>query len=401
MLNDLGLALLVLLALATFLWIVDALFRWGLRRVRSRTARWRSIRVRVRRQYARRLRVAMVALLRVARAVIVLAAVAIFVPVELRLLPWTHNYAPIVQDYMLAPLRSLGNGFVKHLPNLLAILVIGFLAWVLMRIARAVFAEIGRGAIRISGFDQNWSPFTYKIAAFLIWICALLVAFPYVPGSESLAFRGVTIFLGALFSLSSTAVVSNVIAGVILTYTSAFRIGEVIKIGDTIGIATARRLLTTRLRTLKNEEVSIPNAVILNSHVTNFSTIARGEGLILHTTITIGYNAPWKQVHDLLLAAARSTPFVLERPAPFVLQTSLNDYHVSYQINVYTDKPREMLNLYSALHYNIQDQFNAAGVEIMSPGYASLRDGNESTIPSTHRTAEYQAPTFRVHTETN
>jgi len=401
MLNDLGLALLVLLALATFLWIVDALFRWGLRRVRSRTARWRSIRVRVRRQYARRLRVAMVALLRIARAVIVLAAVAIFVPVELRLLPWTHNYAPIVQDYMLAPLRSLGNGFVKHLPNLLAILVIGFLAWVLMRIARAVFAEIGRGAIRISGFDQNWSPFTYKIAAFLIWICALLVAFPYVPGSESLAFRGVTIFLGALFSLSSTAVVSNVIAGVILTYTSAFRIGEVIKIGDTIGIATARRLLTTRLRTLKNEEVSIPNAVILNSHVTNFSTIARGEGLILHTTITIGYNAPWKQVHDLLLAAARSTPFVLERPAPFVLQTSLNDYHVSYQINVYTDKPREMLNLYSALHYNIQDQFNAAGVEIMSPGYASLRDGNESTIPKAHRTAEYQAPTFRIHTETH
>lgn len=401
MLKDLGLALLVLLALATFLWIVDVLFRWGLRRVRSRTARWRSIRVRVRRQYARRLRVAMVALLRVARAGIVLAALAIFVPVELRLLPWTHDYAPIVQDYMLAPLRSMGNGFVKHLPNLLAILVIGFLAWVLMRIARAVFAEIGRGAIRISGFDQNWSPFTYKIAAFLIWICALLVAFPYVPGSESLAFRGVTIFLGALFSLSSTAVVSNVIAGIILTYTSAFRIGEVIKIGDTIGIATARRLLTTRLRTLKNEEVSIPNAVILNSHVTNYSTIARGEGLILHTTITIGYNAPWKQVHDLLLAAARSTPFVLERPAPFVLQTSLNDYHVSYQINVYTDKPREMLNLYSALHYNIQDQFNTAGVEIMSPRYASLRDGNESTIPKAHRTAEYQTPTFRVHTETH
>lgn len=211
-----------------------------------------------------------------------------------------------------------------------------------------------------------------------------------------MAFRGVTIFLGALFSLSSTAVVSNVIAGIILTYTSAFRIGEVIKIGDTIGIATARRLLTTRLRTLKNEEVSIPNAVILNSSVTNYSTMARSEGLILHTTITIGYNAPWKQVHELLIAAARATPFVLERPAPFVLQTSLNDYHVSYQINVYTDKPRELLNIYSALHHNIQDQFNAAGVEIMSPGYTSLRDGNEVTIPPQHRTPEYQTPTFRI-----
>jgi small-conductance mechanosensitive channel len=399
MLKDVGLAILVLVILVAFLWTVDALFRWGLQRVRARTARWRSVRVRVRRQYERQLRLALATLLRIARAGLILAAFIIFVPLELRLLPWTHDYAPRVQDYILAPLRSLGNGFVRHLPNLAALLVIVFLAWVLMRIARAVFAEIGRGAIRISGFDQNWSPFTYKLVAFSIWTCALLVAFPYIPGSESLAFRGVTIFLGALFSLSSTAIVSNVIAGIILTYTSAFRIGEVIKIGDTLGIATARRLLTTRLRTLKNEEVSIPNAVILNSHVTNYSTMARGEGLILHTTITIGYNAPWKQVHEILIAAARATPFVLERPAPFVLQTSLNDYHVSYQINVYTDKPREMLNLFSALHFNIQDQFNAAGVEILSPGYTSLRDGNEITIPPEQRAPEYQVPGFRVISE--
>jgi small-conductance mechanosensitive channel len=197
-----------------------------------------------------------------------------------------------------------------------------------------------------------------------------------------LAFKGVTIFFGALFSLSSTAVISNVVAGVILTYTSAFRIGDVIKIGDTTGIATARRLLATRLRTLKNEEVSIPNAVILSSHVTNYTALARSAGLILHTTITIGYNAPWAKVHELLLAAARATPFVLAQPAPFVLQTSLNDYHISYQINVYTDKPREMLNIYSELHRHIQDQFNTAGVEIMSPGYTALRDGSEITIPA-------------------
>lgn len=396
MLQELGLALLALVVLVAFLWIEEVVYRWGLRRVRARTARWRNIRMRARRQYARRLRIVLVVLLRLARAVVVLLALAIFIPVELRLLPWTHQYAPAVQDYLVAPLRSLAYGVVRQLPNLLAIVVIGFLAWVLMRIARAVFAEIGRGALRISGFEQTWAPFTYKIAAFLIWICALLVAFPYVPGSESLAFRGVTIFLGALFSLSSTAIVSNVIAGVILTYTSAFRIGEVIKIGDTLGIATARRLLTTRLRTLKNEEVSIPNAVVLNSHVTNFSTLARGEGVILHTTITIGYYVPWQKVHELLLAAARATPFVLERPAPFVLQTSLNDYHISYQINVYTDKPREMLNIYSALHYNIQDQFNAAGVEIMSPGYLALRDGNEITVPLPHRSAGYHPPAFHV-----
>lgn len=400
MLKDVGLALLALVGLAAFLWVVDVLFRWGLQRVRARTARWRSIRVRVRRQYERRLRLLLAGLLRLARVVLVLIALLIFIPMELRLLPWTHDYAPLVQEYLLAPLRSFGSSFVQQLPNLLAILTIVFLAWVLMRIARAVFAEIGRGAVRISGFDQSWAPFTYKIVAFLIWVCALLVAFPYVPGSESMAFRGVTIFLGALFSLSSTSIVSNVIAGIILTYTSAFRIGEVIKIGDTLGIATARRLLTTRLRTLKNEEVSIPNAVILNSHITNYSTMARGEGVILHTTITIGYNAPWQRVHELLLAAARATPFVLERPAPFVLQTSLNDYHISYQINVYTDKPREMLNIYSALHFNIQDQFNLAGVEIMSPGYTSLRDGNEITIPPQLRASEYQTPGFRIVSET-
>ncbi|HEX4949528.1 MAG TPA: mechanosensitive ion channel domain-containing protein [Blastocatellia bacterium] len=399
MVKDLGLALLVLLALVVFVWGVNVLFRWALQRVSARTDRWRYIRQYVRRQYARRLRVALVALLRLARALIILAALVVFVPIELRLLPWTHDIAPVVQEYLLAPLRAFGHGFIKHLPNLLAMLVIFFLAWVLLRIARAVFAEIGRGAIRISGFDQNWAPFTYKITAVLIWICALLVAFPYVPGSETMAFRGVTIFLGALFSLSSTAIISNVLAGIILTYTSAFRIGEVIKIGETLGIATARRLLTTRLRTFKNEEVSIPNAVILNSHVTNYSTMARAEGVILHTTITIGYNAPWQKVHELLIAAARATPFVLERPAPFVLQTSLNDFHISYQINIYTDKPRELLNIYSALHHNIQDQFNTAGVEIMSPGYTSLRDGNEITIPPQHRAAEYHAPPFRIVSE--
>jgi small-conductance mechanosensitive channel len=397
MVKEIGQAVGLLLALTAFLWLVNVLFGLALARIRTRTDAWRGVKLRARRQYAKRLRVVLAGLLRLARAALIIAALLVFLPLELRLLPWTHDYAPRFVAYLRAPFAGLWQGFVAQLPNLLAILIIGVIAWLVMRVARAIFAEVGRGAVRISGFDQTWAPFTYKLAVVLIWVCALIVAFPYVPGSESLAFKGVTIFFGALFSLSSTAVISNVVAGVILTYTSAFRIGDMIKIGDTIGVATARRLLATRLRTLKNEEVSIPNAVILSSYVTNYTALARSSGLILHTTVTLGYNAPWQKVHELLLKAARATPFVQANPAPFVLQTSLNDYHISYQINIYTDKPREMLNIYSELHRHIQDEFNAAGVEIMSPGYAALRDGNEITVPPPHRAKDYETPSFRVN----
>jgi small-conductance mechanosensitive channel len=174
-------------------------------------------------------------------------------------------------------------------------------------------------------------------------------------------------------------------AGVVLAYMRPFQVGDRVKIADTVGDVAARGLLVTRLRTIKNVEVTIPNSAILSGQILDYSALAQKQGLILHTSVTIGYDAPWRQVHELL-----------KQPAPFVLQTSLNDFHVSYEINAYTDRPHDMVQIYSDLHANIQDQFNAAGVEILSPAYNALRDGNETAIPEAERKPQTPPRAFRV-----
>jgi small-conductance mechanosensitive channel len=150
------------------------------------------------------------------------------------------------------------------------------------------------------------------------------------------------------------------------------------------------------VRTIKNEDITIPNSIVLNSSVVNYSRSANTLGLILHTSVTIGYDAPWRRVHDLLIEAALATPGVLHEPRPFVWQTALNDFYVTYEINAYTAAPRDMIDIYADLHARIQDAFYAAGVEIMSPHYTALRDGNTVAIPESFRPAEYRAPAFRV-----
>ena len=169
-----------------------------------------------------------------------------------------------------------------------------------------------------------------------------------------------------------------------------------VRIGDTVGDVIDKSLLVTHIRTVKNEDVTIPNAMIMNTHVVNYSARAKEEGLILHTSVTIGYDAPWRTVHELLLEAARKTACVLLEPKPFVLQTALNDFYVTYELNAYTDEPREMVNTCSSLHRNIQDSFNEAGVEIMSPHYAQLRDGNKTAIPAAYLPPGHVSRSHRV-----
>ena len=176
----------------------------------------------------------------------------------------------------------------------------------------------------------------------------------------------------------------------------SFTIGDRVKIGDVTGDVIEKTMLVTRVRTTKNEIISIPNSTILTSHIINFSSDAPDKGLILHTPVTIGYDAPWRQVHQLLIGAALATEFIEKEPKPFVLQTSLDDFYVSYQINAYTRAPNRQAATYSLLHQNIQDKFNEAGVEIMSPHYRAQRDGNQTTVPADYLPAGYQAPHFRV-----
>jgi len=204
---------------------------------------------------------------------------------------------------------------------------------------------------------------------------------PYLPGFGSPAFQGLSIFFGVLLSLGSTATVANVVAGVAITYMRPFKVGDRVKIADTVGDVIEKTLLITRVRTIKNVEVTIPNSMVLGSHMINYGALADEDGLILHTSVTIGYDVPWKKVHGLLIDAAHATKNVLREPAPFVLQTSLNDYSVAYELNVYTAKANALLGSLSELHQNIQDKFNEASVEIMSPSYAALRDGNQLTLP--------------------
>jgi small-conductance mechanosensitive channel len=241
----------------------------------------------------------------------------------------------------------------------------------LLGLLRFFFSAVENGEIKLAGFYSEWAAPTYKICRFLVIILAVAVAYPYIPGSTSRAFEGISIFLGVLFSLGSTSLIANMVAGVVLTYMRGFRVGDVVKIGDTTGKVTEVALLVTRLRTPKNVEITIPNSVLMGSQVTNYS-FAAGEGrLILPTSITIGYDAPWRQVHGLLLLAAERTGKVLREPAPFVLQSALDDFYVKYELNVYAASSDDMPRLYSELHQNIQDAFNEYGVQIMSPHYVA------------------------------
>jgi small-conductance mechanosensitive channel len=208
-----------------------------------------------------------------------------------------------------------------------------------------------------------------------------VMIFPYLPGSDSAVFRGVSVFLGVLLSLGSSSLISNIMAGLVITYMRPYKVGDRIKIDDIIGEVVEKSLMITRINTIKNEDVTIPNSKVLTGYSVNYSTPTEKEGLIIHTTVTIGYDAPWRTVHELLLRAAELTDGVSESPKPFVLQTSLDDFYISYQINAYIKDARGLLRIKSALHQNIQDEFNRSGVEIMSPHYRSERDGNPVTIP--------------------
>ena len=234
-------------------------------------------------------------------------------------------------------------------------------------------------------------PYNVLVIAF-----AFVVIFPYLPGSDSPVFQGISVFLGFLFTFGSAGSLSNVIAGLVLTYMRLFKIGDRVKIGEIVGDVIEKSSLVTRVRTPKNEIISIPNSTVMSSHTINYSSDAPEKGLIIHTTVTIGYDVPWKDMHQTLIDAALRTDLVLKDPQPFVLQTSLEDFYVAYQINAYVREANKQAAIYSNLHQNIQDVCNENGIEILSPHYRAARDGNQSTIPSDYLPKDYEAPSFNV-----
>lgn len=336
------------------------------------------------------------ALARGLRFVATLALGYVWVTAVLGVFHWTRGISAQLLGAVLKTLNAIGLAFVTFVPNVISIIVIIFVTRYIIKLIALVFTGMERGAISFKEFRREWTRPTFKIVRFLVIVFAAIAIFPYIPGSQSDAFRGVSVFLGVLFTFGSAGAVSNIIAGVVLTYMHPFREGDRVKIADTVGDLMERTLLVTRIRTIKNVDISIPNSIVLSSHLINFSSVAKEQGLILHTSVTIGYDAPWKTVHELLISAAKMTTHILKTPEPFVLQTSLDDFYVTYEINAYTDQANKMATIYAELHQNIQDKFNEGGVEIMSPHYGQIRDGNQTTIPEQYLPKNYQAPAFRI-----
>lgn len=334
---------------------------------------------------------------RATRIVLVVVLLFYAVPLVFSFFPWTETFAERILDYVVTPLQEAGTSFVNYIPSLFYIAVIVLVTRYLLKFIHLFFNGIESGTLHFRGFYKEWAQPTYKIVRFLVLAFALVVIFPYLPGSGSDAFKGVSVFFGILLSLGSASAIGNIIAGVVITYMRPFKLGDRVKIADTVGDVMEKNLLITRVRTIKNVEITIPNAMVLASHIVNYS--ASGEDrlpLILHTSVTIGYDVPWRRVYDLLVAAANQTNDVLEEPKPFVLQTSLDDFYVRYELNAYTDKPSAMARIYSVLHQNIQDKFAEAGVEIMSPHYGAMRDGNQIAVPPEYLSNDYRAPAFRL-----
>jgi small-conductance mechanosensitive channel len=333
---------------------------------------------------------------RVLRIVLILVLFDIYIPLVFSFFPWTRGVSAKIFEYFMLPLQKIGAAFADYLPNIFYLAIIFVLTRFATRFCRFFFTQIEKKTIIIPGFFPEWADASFKIVRFLIFAFAVVVAFPYLPGADSPAFKGISVFLGVLFSLGSTSAVANIVAGVILTYMRAFTLGDRVKIADTVGDVVEKTLLVTRIRTIKNVDITIPNAMVLGSHIINYSSSAKDYGLILHTSVTIGYDAPWRTVHELLIEAAKATENILESPAPFVFQTSLDDFYVSYELNAYTEKPSIMAKTYSDLHQNIQEKFNEAGVEIMSPHFAQIRDGNRVTIPGQYLPEGYEPEGIRI-----
>lgn len=335
-------------------------------------------------------------LMRTIRNVVVLLVVYLAIPVLFGIFPFTRDLSVNLINYILSPLNKIGISIWNYIPNLMTILVLLFVFRYVIRLVRFLKTEIERGKLTIPGFYKDWANPTYQIVRVLILAFMLIVIFPYLPGSDSGVFKGVSVFIGVLFTFGSAGALGNLVAGLVLTYMRAFRIGDRVRIGDVTGDIIEKTLLVTRVRTIQNEVVSIPNSTVMNNHTINFSIEAAEKGLIVNTTVTIGYDVPWRQVHQLLIDAALATELIEAEPAPYVLQTSLDDYYVSYRLNAHTKSPNRQAVIYSGLHANIQDQFNNAGVEIMSPHYKALRDGNATTIPSDYLPKDYDPPRFRT-----
>lgn len=318
---------------------------------------------------------------------VIIVIVAVFLNYILSLFPWTSGITAYTIQLFTNPIIAAGKSFVQFLPSLAFLIIIFFITRYVLRLTKLLFSGVSHGGIVIKDFDAEWAMPTFKIVRIFVLAFAVVIAYPYIPGSNTSAFKGVSVFMGILLSLGSSSFIGNVIAGYSMTYRRAFRIGDRIKVDEYVGFVEEQKLLVTRLRSLKNEEIIIPNSVLLNSNIVNYTTRAKDLGLILHTTVGIGYDTPWRLVHSMLLEAADRTDGLLKNPKPYVLQKALGEFAITYEINGYCNDVSKMFYLYTDLHKNILDVFNENNVQIMVPSYEG-----DTEIPKVVPKDQWQPP---------
>lgn len=318
---------------------------------------------------------------KVIRGLIVITLFIVYLNIVLSFFPETYNLSAKLFEMLTTPVIKFWNAFVDNLPNLFALAVIVIITRFILRGLKHMFGQIAEGKVRIRGFYQDWSDTTYSLIRMLVIVFAAVIAFPYIPGSSSPAFKGISIFMGVLVSLGSSSAVGNIFGGLMLTYMRSFQPGDFVKINGMKGTVMASRTFSTRLKTPTNEIISIPNMAVSSNHIINYSRMTKSIGVNIGTAVTIGYDVPWRLVHEQLLKSAVGVPDVLEDPAPTILQLSLDDFYVKYKLVVSTKNPAGKFRILSNMHQNIQDNFAASGIEIMSPHYQADRSGEKITIP--------------------
>jgi small-conductance mechanosensitive channel len=285
--------------------------------------------------------------------------------------PYSEPWGRGLTNFLIGLAERLANGFLRSIPGMFTVVVIFLLTRIGARIVNRFFYEVEQGRLASSWLHSDTARATRRLVTVLIWIFGLVVAYPYIPGSSSDAFKGISVLVGLMVSLGSAGFVNQVMSGLVVIYSRALRRGDFVKIGDDIGTVSDVGMLSTKLLTRKKEEITIPNAVLVGTKTVNYSRQASDGGSMVGTTITIGYDAPWRQVHEMLLHAADQTSGVRKEPQPRVWQIALSDFYVEYELVVNLDHPEDRLPVLSELHMHIQDAFNEQGVQIMSPHFES------------------------------
>ncbi len=319
-------------------------------------------------------------LLRFIRFVLIIMTLYLCIWALFKVFPTTMNLSDQLLEYVLSPVRSIARSVINYMPEFFTILVIMVIFMYIRKFFKFIADQITTGKITIKGFYPDWATPTYNILNVVLYIFMFILIFPYLPKSDSTVFQGVSVFAGIMLSLGSTSIIGNLVAGLVITYMRPFRIGDRIKMDDCVGNVIEKTALVTRVRTLKNEIITIPNSSVMNSKTLNYSVSAREYGLILYISVTVGYDVPWQTVHDLLLKVASRTENLLKKQKPFILQNSLDEFNVEYQLNVYTKEADKMSGIYSDLRKNVQEVFRQAGVNLVSPHYIVNKnfDGNST-----------------------